>query len=52
MSIAAMTAMPLLHAAPVATSQGGVDALSIYNLQIAPNPIYAGENVTLFYFFH
>ncbi len=46
-SIAAMTAVPILHAASVAASQGGVDALSVYNLQIAPNPIYAGDNVTI-----
>lgn len=39
--------LPAMHAASIASPSSGIDALSIYSLQINPNPIYAGDNVTI-----
>lgn len=46
-SVAAVVLLPAAHAASIASPSSGIDALSIYSLQINPNPVYAGENVTI-----
>jgi len=46
LSVAAVILAPA-YAATSATSSSTVDALSIYSLQVSPNPIFAGSNVSI-----
>ena len=45
LSLAAVMIMPAI--AQAAGSSSTIDALSIYSLQVNPNPIFAGQNITI-----